>query len=98
MVFSKLVGPEFWSKSLFKADISRNDLLGDLSFLTELLQFDFVFIKPCDTLETILDSVIRQFEAEGIVMVEMVFKKKHIVSTWLCAELLYVINLYFIVT
>lgn len=98
MVLSKLVCPEFWIKILDETRVSRNELLGDLSFLIELLQFDFVFSKPCDTLDTILDSVIRKFELEGIILVEMVFKKTHIVSTWLITVLSYVINLYFLVT
>lgn len=98
MVLSKLVCTEFWNKTITETQISRKDLLGDMLFIIELLQFDFVFIKPCDSSDNILDSVLRQFEVEEIIIVETVCKKKYIFFTLLITVLLYVINFYFIVT
>ncbi|VVC46482.1 Hypothetical protein CINCED_3A022004 [Cinara cedri] len=76
MALSKLVCPEFWNKTLTETKISGNELLEDLIFLTELLQFDFVFIKPCDSLENVLESVLRQFESEGIVLIDMLLDEE----------------------
>lgn len=72
----KLVCPEFWNQSINETSISRNELVDCVLFLIDLLQFDFVFIKPCDTLDNIVDSVIRIFEQEEIVLIDMVFKKE----------------------
>lgn len=52
--------------------ISRNELMECVIFLTNLLQFDFVFIKPCDNLDNIVDRVIRCFEEEDIILIDMV--------------------------
>lgn len=69
----KLVCPEFWNQTIIETKISRNELVDCVLFLTDLLQFDFVFIKPCDTVENIVDTVIRQFEQEEIVLIDVVF-------------------------
>lgn len=61
---------------MFETTVSRIDLLECLTFLIDLLQFDFVFIKPCDNLDNILDSVVRYFEEEEIILIDMVFKTK----------------------
>lgn len=73
---SKLVCPEFWKQKIAETSISRNELIDCVLFITDLLQFDFVFIKPCDTLNSIVDTVIRHFEEEEIVLIDMVFKKQ----------------------
>lgn len=72
----KLISPEYWNKTMLETTISRNELLECLTFLIDLLQFDFVFIKPCDNLDNILDAVVRYFEDEEIILIDMVFKKK----------------------
>jgi len=68
------------NKAVTETKISRNDLIADVTFLTNLLQFDFVFIKPCDTLDNIVDAVIRHFEQEEIILMNMVFQKTIIIS------------------
>lgn len=77
IAMSKLVCPEFWNNSLTETTISRNDLMECVQFLTDLLQFDFVFIKPCNNLDSMIDSVIRDFEGEEIILMDMVFLKKN---------------------
>jgi len=57
--------------------ISRNELIDCVLFLTDLLQFDFVFIKPCDTLDNIVDKVIRDFEDEEIILVNTVIEENN---------------------
>ena len=52
-------------------------MVDDALFLINLLQFDFVFIKPCDTLDNIVDGVIRHFEEEEIVLMDLVFQKNN---------------------
>lgn len=74
LAISKLVCPEFWKGTLSETKISRNELIECVLFLTDLFQFDFVFIKPCDNLDNIVDSVIRYFEEEEIILIDMVFK------------------------
>jgi len=73
LALSKLVGQEFWNQTVTETKISRNDLIECVIFLTNLLQFDFVFIKPCDTLDNIVDRVIRYFEEEEIILIDMVY-------------------------
>jgi glycerol-3-phosphate O-acyltransferase len=65
---------------MVETKISRNDLMECVQFLTDLLQFDFIFIKPCDNLDSIVDSVIRHFEAEEIILMDMVFQKNDFFS------------------
>lgn len=74
MALSKLVCADFWNKTLSETKISRNELIECVIFLTDLLQFDFVFIKPCDSLNNIVDDVIRHFEEEEIILIDMVFE------------------------
>ncbi|XP_025420719.1 glycerol-3-phosphate acyltransferase 1, mitochondrial-like isoform X2 [Sipha flava] len=76
LALSKLVCPEFWNKSMIETKISRNDLMECVQFLTDLLQFDFIFIKPCDNLDSIVDSVIRHFEAEEIILMDMLLDEE----------------------
>lgn len=47
-------------------------MVEDVLFLFNLLQFDFVFIKPCDSLDSIVERVIRSFEEEDIILIDMV--------------------------
>jgi len=68
-----LVSLDLWNSATTETKISRNDLVEDVLFLTNLLQFDFVFIKPCDSLDNIVDKVIRHFEEEEIILIDMVF-------------------------
>lgn len=75
LAISKLVCPEFWNNSITETSISRNDLMDCVEFLTDLLQFDFVFIKPCDSLDSIIDLAIRHFEGEEIILMDNVFQK-----------------------
>lgn len=56
--------------------ISRNELDDCVLFLIDLFQFDFIFIKPCDSLSNIVDTVIRKFEEENIILIDLVLKKK----------------------
>jgi len=70
---NKVVCPEFWNKTMTETKISRKDLFENVVFLMNLLQFDFVFIKPCDSLDSIVDSVIRTFEEEEIILIDQVF-------------------------
>lgn len=72
----KLVNQEFWNSTKPEIKISRNDLVDDALFLINLLQFDFVFIKPCDTLDNIVDGVIRHFEEEEIVLMDLVLEEE----------------------
>lgn len=71
----KLVSQEFWNTSITERKISRKELVEDVLFLFNLLQFDFVFIKPCDSLDNIVERVIRSFEEEDIILIDMVFQK-----------------------
>lgn len=64
--------PEFWNQTITEMKLSRKELIDDVSWLAELMQFDFVFIKPCDNLDNIIDTVIRHFEEEQIILVDMV--------------------------
>jgi glycerol-3-phosphate O-acyltransferase len=64
---------DFLNKTITETKISRNELVEDVLFLMHLLQFDFVFIKPCDSLDNIMESVIRNFEEEEIILIDMVF-------------------------
>jgi len=73
LTICKLVSQDFLNNAITETKISRRDLIGDVTFLTNLLQFDFVFIKPCDTLDNIVDSVIRHFEEEEIILMDLVF-------------------------
>lgn len=74
LAICKLVCPEFWKGTLSETKISRKELTECVLFLTDLFQFDFVFIKPCDHLNNIIDTVIRYFEEEEIILIDMVFK------------------------
>lgn len=73
LTICKLVSLDLWNSATTETKISRNDLVEDVLFLTNLLQFDFVFIKPCDSLDNIVDKVIRHFEEEEIILIDMVF-------------------------
>lgn len=73
----KLVCPEFWEETIIETKISRNELIDTVLFITQLLEFDFVFIKPCDDLDHIVDSVMMYFEEEEIILIDMVFKENH---------------------
>lgn len=73
---SKLVCPEFWNQTINETKISRKSLIDSVVFIIELLQYDFVFIKPCQSLDNIIDTVIRHFEEEEIILMDMVFIKR----------------------
>lgn len=75
LAMSKLVCPEFWNQTINETKISRNDLIKNIVFLTDLLQYDFVFIKPCDSLDNVVDSVIRRFEEEEIILFDTVLQE-----------------------
>lgn len=72
---SKLGGPEFWKQTVSKISISLKELVDCVSFLTNILQFDFVCIRPCDTVMNIVKAVMEHFEQEGIVLVNILFNK-----------------------
>lgn len=74
VAISKLVCPEFWKGTLSETKISRKELIECVLFLVDLFQFDFVFIKPCDNLNNIIDTVIRYFEEEEIILIDLVLK------------------------
>ncbi|XP_003247305.1 glycerol-3-phosphate acyltransferase 1, mitochondrial isoform X2 [Acyrthosiphon pisum] len=76
LTICKLIRWDFLDKAITEMIISRNDLVGDVTFLTNLLQFDFVFIKPCDTLDNIVDTVIRHFEEEEIILMDMILEEE----------------------
>jgi len=67
-----MVPAEFWNQTISEAIISRNELKDNVQFIIDLLQFDFVFIKPCQSLDDIVDAVIRNFEEEGIILMDVV--------------------------
>lgn len=74
----KLVSQEFWNTSITDKKISRKELVEDVLFLFNLLQFDFVFIKPCDSLDNIVERVIRSFEEEDIILIDnMLEEERH---------------------
>ncbi|XP_060841831.1 glycerol-3-phosphate acyltransferase 1, mitochondrial-like isoform X2 [Rhopalosiphum padi] len=72
----KLIGMDFLNKTITETNISRNELVEDVLFLINLLQFDFVFIKPCDSLDNIVESVIRNFEEEEIILIDMMLEEE----------------------
>ncbi|KAL4149450.1 hypothetical protein QTP88_003400 [Uroleucon formosanum] len=76
LTICKLISQDFWNNAITETKISRNDLVEDVIFLTNLLQFDFVFIKYCDTLDNIVDRVIRHFEEEEIILMDMVLEEE----------------------
>ncbi|CAI6369617.1 unnamed protein product [Macrosiphum euphorbiae] len=76
LTICKLVSQDFLNNAITETKISRKDLIGDVTFLTNLLQFDFVFIKPCDTLDNIVDSVIRHFEEEEIILMDLMLEEE----------------------
>lgn len=48
--------------------MSRQLLTVWLSWFIDLLKYDFVFIKPCENVDNVVDSVMRIFEEEEIIM------------------------------
>lgn len=74
---SKLVCPEFWNQTINETKISRKSLIDCVGFIIDLLQYDFVFIKPCQNLDDIIDMAIRHFEEEEIILLDMVFIKRY---------------------
>ncbi|XP_015367748.1 PREDICTED: glycerol-3-phosphate acyltransferase 1, mitochondrial-like isoform X2 [Diuraphis noxia] len=76
LTICKLVSLDIWNSGITETKISRNDLVEDVLFLINLLQFDFVFIKPCDNLDNIVDKVIRHFEEEEIILMDMMLEEE----------------------
>lgn len=67
-----MVSAEFWNMTINETLISRKKLKECVQFITELLQFDFVFYKPCQDLDEIIDTVIRKFELDEIIVTDTV--------------------------
>ncbi|XP_022173907.1 glycerol-3-phosphate acyltransferase 1, mitochondrial isoform X3 [Myzus persicae] len=76
LTICKLVNLDFWNNDITETKISRNELIEDVLFLINLLQFDFVFIKPCDSLDNIVDRVIRRFEEEEIILIDLMLEEE----------------------
>ncbi|XP_025203067.1 glycerol-3-phosphate acyltransferase 1, mitochondrial isoform X2 [Melanaphis sacchari] len=78
LTICKLINLELWNTSITETTILREYLVEDVLFIIDLLQFDFVFIKPCDNINNIVDTVIRQFEEEEIILVDQTFEEERL--------------------
>ncbi|XP_050537298.1 glycerol-3-phosphate acyltransferase 1, mitochondrial isoform X2 [Daktulosphaira vitifoliae] len=68
IVLSYLVGSEFWNLTVSEVLVSRQILIDWLLWFIDLLKYDFVFIKPCENIDNLVDSVMRIFEEEEIII------------------------------
>ncbi|XP_050436945.1 glycerol-3-phosphate acyltransferase 1, mitochondrial [Adelges cooleyi] len=76
IVLSYMVGSEFWSLNVSEVLVSRQILLEWIVWITELLKYDFVFLKPCQNIEDVLDSIIQIFEVEEIITKEQLLDEE----------------------